>query len=100
MKYTIKVIANDPNATIDERYGEGIECDGFVIIGDNDEGAAVAIHDINSMNIAMDIAGNDQLYAASIVAKALHESKKILANSRMNDKMGDLLRALSGNKED
>ena len=100
MKYTIKVIANDPNTAIDKRYEDGIECDGFAIIGDYKDGSTVAIHDINNIDLSLDIAGNDQLYAASIVAKALRESKKILANSRMNDKMGDLLRVLSGNKED
>ena len=72
----------------------------FAIIGDYKEGSTVAIHDINNIDLSLDIAGNDQLYAASIVAKALRESKKILANSRMNDKMGDLLRVLSGNRED
>lgn len=72
-KYLIKVESMDHDEALDERYENGIECDGFVIIADCGERYTTAIHKMSVDSISDGIKGDSQLMSAAILAKAKHE---------------------------
>lgn len=74
-KYLIRIEAMDGELEpgMAETYGDGIECDGFVIIGDTKKRNSVAIHRMNIDGISDAIAQTDNLLSAAILAKAKHE---------------------------
>lgn len=72
-KYRIKVEALDGNEKIDQRYVDGIECDGYVIIADAGDKFTTAIHHMNVEGISNAIMGDAKLLSAGILAKAKKE---------------------------
>lgn len=99
-KYLIKVesMGGDEqyNEKINEKYGEGIECDGFVILANQGKGCSVALHNVNVDTISDIIATSADMMSAGILAKA----KVDIAEVTKSGKMKDMLRALLGNMED
>ena len=88
-KYRIRVemIEGENGESFDERFGEGIECNGFVILGDEGDGACCAIHDVNAMIIAEMIAHHSDLSAAAVIAQALREAKEITKKGEMEERL-------------
>jgi len=82
MKYTIKVVSNEPDKEFDERYGKGIDCDGFVILANEPGNSTCCIHGLNQIDMATMIAASGELRSASTIAKALVEAKAIVNDSR------------------
>ena len=76
----------------DKTYEEGIECDGFVILGVNEGGHYSAIHDMDVVKIAKAIACDNKVLPASIIAKAIYESKGLSEKMARNS----LLELLKG----
>lgn len=99
-KYLIKVESmggdEQHNEKFNEKYGEGIECDGFVILANQGKGCSVAIHDIDMDTISGIIGSNAQMLSAGILAKA----KVDIAEATKSGKMKDMLRGLFGDMED
>lgn len=96
-KYKIRIECTDAEEQqrFDEELEGGVECDGFVLIAKKGEHKGSAIlHDINMIDLACLIAGNDDLMEASIIAKALAEARERKMKSAGNDlhKLLDLLR--------
>ena len=72
-KYRIKVEVGEPNEDdlkMLETVGEGFECDGFTLIGDDADGTSIFIHDMSIDDIAHLIMRNDALLQAAILAQA------------------------------
>lgn len=63
----------DHDEALNERFGNGIECDGFAMIVDRGEGYMTAIHMMNVDDISDAIKGDDKLMSAAILAKAKRE---------------------------
>lgn len=90
-KYLIRVESMDHDEALDERYGKGIECDGFVVLANKGEGCQVAIHNVNVDTISDMIAGSRQMIAASALAKGKREAADMLRKNEMGDLLGMLL---------
>ena len=72
-KYLIRVESMDHDEALDERYGNGIECDGFALIADSGKGYTTAIHKMSVDSISDGIKGDEKLISAAILAKAKRE---------------------------
>ena len=71
--------------------GGGIECDGFVIIGDRDDGSKLCLHRVTDIDIALAMAHSGKLMGCAHIAKALKEAKKIeVENMDLREAMKDL----------
>lgn len=71
-----------------ENIGEGanwnkgcVECDGFVILGDQNDGADLAMHGVTDIDIAQMIATHKEMRTAARIALAMYESKMEDAHS-------------------
>lgn len=90
-KYIIRVESVERNDKFDERYAEGVECDGFAILADSGTGNCVAIEHMNVDGISDIIAGNGDMLSAAILAKAKVDIGEAIKKSRMKDMLGSLL---------
>ena len=98
-KYRIKVEVIDGNGEeLDKRYERGIECDGFAIIGNNEDEATVAIQHMNIRGLAEAISTSDDLYAASYIAQGYRKAGAITARGKLKG-LADLFRGF-GNEDD
>lgn len=88
-KYRIRVemIEGEDGERFDERFAEGIECNGFVILGDKGDDACCAIHDVNTMRIAEMIAHHSDMSAAAVIAQALREAEEIKRKGEMEERL-------------
>ena len=69
----IKVESMDHDEALDERYGNGIECDGFALVADCGERYTTAIHKMSVDSISDGIKGDNKMMSAAILAKAKRE---------------------------
>lgn len=76
---------------LDEKLTEGIECNGFVILGDRDKQGTIIKHDVNDIDIAGLIAEDADMLGASLIAKAMKDACELKKNSRAGDLLGKLL---------
>ena len=93
-KYRIKVEAIgevEGKAMLDEKLTEGIECNGFVILGDRDKQETIIKHDVNDIDIASLIAEDADMLGASLIAKAMKDAYELKKKSRAGDLFGRLL---------
>ena len=94
-KYRIKVEVigeGEGKVKLDEKLTEGIECNGFVILGDRDHKQGVTVmHDINDIDIAALIAENADILGASLIAKAMKDTYELKKKERAGDLFGKLL---------
>ena len=58
----------------------GVECDGFAILANKGKGGTNVIHGISNIDLAALISGDDEMMAASVIAKALREARNITAD--------------------
>lgn len=90
-KYIIRIEAMDGEGKeLRDTYGEGIECDGFCIIGDLPDRRKVAIHGMSIDMLSDAIRSSDQLLSAGILAKA----KKDITDMNVKRSGADALRKL------
>lgn len=90
-KYLIKVESMDMNEPLDERYGKGIECDGFVIMADQDDGYKVCIHHLNVNDISAIIAEDSKLLGAGMLAKARREVADMMRREEKSSMLSRML---------
>ena len=66
-KYRIKVeqIGGEWSPEFAEVYGDGIECEGFLLVGKAVGGAHVSIHNMNLLDIALSIKSDKHLINAA-----------------------------------
>ena len=77
-RITVEVIGDeDQNHKVENTY-EPIECNGFVIMGDNDEKQELCVHKMSAMDIAKVINSSGVLFASGILAKAMKEANEIV----------------------
>ena len=76
-KYRIRIEALDPAEELRAEYRIGIECDGFTIIGDLEDGSDYSIHMMSTVDIAAALANDEELLSAAIIAKAMAEAKRM-----------------------
>lgn len=83
-KFRIKVeVIDGSGEELDREYVEGIECGCFVILGIDDDGCKTAIHHASIMDIAHSISNDDDLMAASVVAKGMRDANQYTAKRKM-----------------
>lgn len=83
----------DHDEALDERYGNGIECDGFALVADCGERYTTAIHKMSVDGISDGIKGDDKLMSAAILAKAKRE---IIDIAVKGDRKRELLKKMLG----
>lgn len=71
----------------------GVECNGFVILGNKGESTSTAIHGVSNIDIATMIATSGEMMAASLIAQAMREGKKYMREER--SPLVDILKAMS-----
>ena len=76
-RITVEVIGDEKDQEIGNFIRRGVECDGFAIIANKGKGAQAVIHGVSNIDLACIIAGNDEMMAASVIAKALREACSI-----------------------
>ena len=91
----VEVIGEETDGhKLDERFaGEGIECNGFVILSDGEEHSTVLLHNVSNIDIANMIAPSGEMMSASLIAQAMREGKKYLDEAR--NPLVDILKAMS-----
>ena len=90
-KYLIRVQSMDMNEKLDEKYTEGMEVEGFVIMADCGDRNTVAIHRMSVDGISDIIMHEEKLLAASILAKAKKEITQIAKRELTASALGKLL---------
>ena len=78
---------------LDQRYTDGIECEGFALIADGGDQNIVAIHRMSVDGISDAMKNEDKLMSAAILAKAKRE---IIDIAMRQNKGRDMLRTLLG----
>jgi len=76
-RITVEVIGDEKDHEIGNSLRSGIECDGFAILANQGMGAQTVMHAISNIDLAAIIAENDEMMAASVIAKALREARDI-----------------------
>lgn len=94
-KYLIRVESMDHDEVLDSKYVEEIECEGFVIMADKGDYAAVAMHHVSIDNISDMIANESTLAQAAILADAKRRITEIARKDDMAAK-GEALKKLLG----
>ena len=83
-KFRIKVeVIDGSGEKLDREYVEGIECGCFVILGIDDDGCKTAIHHASIMDIAQSISNDDDLMAASVIAKGMRDANQYTNKKKM-----------------
>ena len=83
MKYRIRIEAIGEGAETEHEYmkklsEDGMECEGFCIIGVKDESEhSCTFHDLSIMRLAKAMAGTSEVLQAAVLAKALNDAKVI-----------------------
>lgn len=93
-KYRIKVEALDPAEELRAEYRMGIECDGFCIIGDCEDGHDTSIHQMSVSMLAGIIAADENLIAAACIAKGMAEARQFEESIKRRDAMSKLAKSL------
>ena len=79
-KYLVKVEVigeEGEGKKLSDRLKEGIECDGFSFILEQEDGKTVVMHQITTMEVAMAMAKSDELMPACYIAEGLHKAEEI-----------------------
>ena len=76
-KYKIKIEALDPAEELRAEYRIGIECDGFCIIADQEDGHDTSIHHMSTVDIAVCMANEQTLMEAACIARGMFEARTV-----------------------
>ena len=99
-KYRIKVEALDPAEELWAEYRMGIECNGFCIIGDCDDGYDTSIHQMSVVQIADIMADDENLIAAACIARGMAEGRQYEESIKRRDAMSKLAKKLGVMEDD
>ena len=102
-KYRIKVeLIGEPDKDglkLLETVGEGIECNGFVILGNNGERTLTLIHNMNIKGIAESIMPDKELMQAAILAQAYFNTEMVMKEHALQS-MSELIAEVFKSKEE
>jgi hypothetical protein len=87
-KYRIHIEKIDQDAP--EWENDGIECDGFCLLADQDEGCAVSIQLLSTMDIAYMLARDDNMKCAMAIARGLIEAGELREKQRKKHAMDSI----------
>ena len=89
----VEVIGEEEKGfSIGDDLRNGLECRGFVIIGDNEETHFVSIHNVSNADMASAISDSKELMVSSALAKVMYDYKKLRKDAEDDsaDSKGDL----------
>lgn len=96
-KYIIKIESVEKDENLD-KFGKGIECDCFTIIGETEKGVIECMHQMSIDMLAKDISKTNTVSQAALIGTAYRLSKLLMVESAFNP--GNLLKNLLGGKDD
>lgn len=107
-KIKVEVIGEEGENKVDQSLVDGVECSGFTIIAQQDDGCVGAIHAVSKFELAKDFSSSGTLMAAAHLGKALREAAKMEAEDERHSIMSKLTEKLmadmgikkSGDSED
>ena len=96
-KYRIRVESMDPaDEELRAEFRMGIDCDAFCFLMKTEDGWDVAIHDVNTEDIAFGIAESPQLLAAAIIARGIRDAMRYKRELRGDGLLGMFERIAAG----
>lgn len=81
-KYIIRIESTDPSEELRAEYRIGIPCEGFAILIDAGKDVICSIENMSRLDMAQAIFADDDMMAAAIIARGLHESNEIAGRAR------------------
>lgn len=76
-KYRIKIEALDPAEELRAEYRMGIECEGFCIIADEEDGHDTSIHHMSTVDIARCMSREENMMEAVCIARGMFEARTV-----------------------
>lgn len=102
-KYRIKVeVLGEPDKDslkVLETVGEGIECNGFVILGDRVEDTVTFIHDMSIDEVAKSIVPDEDLMQAAILAQAYFHTEMAMKEHTLRSVTEMLSKTIMGKEK-
>lgn len=95
-KYRIRVEALDPAEELRAEFRMGMECEGFCIIEEHENGHHTAIHEMNMVDIARCMANNKELMESACIARGMLEGREAARKIREANIMSNLAERLAG----
>ena len=95
-KYRIKIEALDPTEELRAEYRIGIECDGFCIIADQEDGHDTSIHHMSTVNIARCMANDESMMEAACIARGMFEARTVARKFDEEKVMARIAKNLAG----
>lgn len=98
--YRIRVESIDGSEIMDEKYVKGIECDGFVILGDRGENGICCVHKMSKMGIAKMILACDDMMDSAKLAFIFRDVTRKYAEDDKVDFLRRVVDSLGGGMDD
>ena len=95
-KYRIKIEALDPAEELRAEYRIGIECEGFCIIADEEDGHDTSIHHMSTVDIAHCMANDENMMEAVCIARGMFEAKSVARKFDEEMVMSRIARSFAG----
>ena len=81
-------------------YRMGIDCDAFCFMTKTEDGWDVAIHDVNTVDIAFGIFQSPELMSAAIIARGICDAMRYKRERKRDGLLGMFERIAAGHGED
>ena len=94
-KYKIKIEALDPAEELRAEYRMGIECEGFCIIADKENGYSTSIHHMSTTDIAEYMANDKHLMACVCLARGMFEAGEVERRFDRENRMAEMLKGMA-----
>lgn len=95
-KYRIKIEALDPAEELRAEYRIGIECEGFCIIADEEDGHDTSIHHMSTVDIAVCMANDKDLMESACIAQGMFEARNVARRFDEEKVMSRIARSFAG----
>ena len=96
MTYRIGVeVIGEEEVPVTDEIKVGKACQGFCIIYDmGGNNFRTTMHNISNMDLAIAIAGNSSLYAASMIAKGMHDAHEYRLHEESKERVGHIFKQM------
>ena len=93
-KYRVRIESLE-GEVLGKEFTKGMDCNGFAIMLKNsDTDSDLAMHDVNTMDVAIMTFMHPQMLEAAIIAKGFYDAKDVRAARRGLSSLGDLISTL------
>lgn len=99
-KYRIRIEALDPAEELRAEYRIGIECDGFCIIADEEDGHDTSIHHMSTVDIAVCMANDKSLMESACIAQGMFEARNVARKFDEEKVMQRIAKNLAGKQRE